>query len=116
MEATGNPPPADPTRPWSPDQKVVLSEAAAYFGVPESRFDRWRKEGRIPFLQPTVKTILYVAQDLYDFEKASRVEARPKSSAKRKPKSPEHRRAISEGQRAAWARRKAPPKSKGEAS
>jgi excisionase family DNA binding protein len=97
----------DSSLPYPAHAKLTPKEAASYLGIPASRLDRWRKEGRIAFLQPTVKTVLYRAADLYDFEEGSRVEPRAKPAGKRKPKSVQHRRAIAAGQRAAWARRKA---------
>jgi excisionase family DNA binding protein len=106
---------AEPTRPHPPHRKLTPKEAAAYLGIPQSRLDRWRREGRLPYLRLTAKSILYRAADLYEFEDASRIPARPVPAGKRKPKNAEHRRAIAAGQKAAWARRKASVRTKDEA-
>lgn len=99
---------SSPDRPMLPPRLLPQNEAAGLLGIPPSRLDRWRREGRIGFVQLTRKSILYPEQELVSFIDANFHPAtRESGQTLGKPKSDEHRRRIAEGQKAAWARRKA---------
>lgn len=77
-------------------------------GIPLVRLDRWRREGRLPWVQLTLKSIAYPEDGVQRFiEENLHPATREPTPTLAKPKSEEHRRRIAEGQRAAWARRKA---------
>lgn len=102
----------DPPRPWPPHEKVTLAELAAHWHQPLGRVERWIfKEKRIPCIRLTVKSVVVIAQHVYDYEDACLVAARPKPTPGA-PKSEEHRRRIAAAQKAAWARRKAEAEAK----
>lgn len=86
-----------------------LDEAAALIGIPPVRLARWAlREGRIAYVQPTQKTVLFRQDDLEDFIAAhSHPATREPSPTLNKPKSAAHRKAISEAMKASHARRKA---------
>lgn len=82
--------------------------AADFLHVPIGRLKKWRKEGRVAHFKPTHQTVLYDRRDLLALMEATRVEATIEPPAPRsRPKSDAHRRAIAEGQRKAWERRRA---------
>lgn len=77
-------------------------------GIPLVRLDRWRREGRIDFVQLTLKTVGYPEAGVQRFiEENLHPATREPTPTLAKPKSDQHRKRIAEGQRAAWARRKA---------
>lgn len=82
--------------------------AANFLHVPLGRLRKWRKEGRVAYHKPTHQTVLYDRRDLIALMEATRVEATIEPPAPRsRPKSDAHKRAIAEGQRKAWERRRA---------
>lgn len=98
---------ADDTSEAMPD---YLDEASAadFIHVPVGRLKKWRKEGRVAHFKPTHQTVLYDRRDLIALMEATRVEATIEPPVPRsRPKSDAHRRAIAEGQRKAWERRRA---------
>lgn len=76
--------------------------------IPLVRLDRWRREGRIDFVQLTLKSIAYPEDGVQRFiEENLHPATREPARTLGKPKTDEHKRRISEAQKAAWARRKA---------
>lgn len=77
-------------------------------GIPAVRLERWRREGRLGFVKLTGKTIAYPEDAVQAFIDANFHPAtREPATTVSKPKSADHKRRISEAQKAAWARRKA---------